>query len=132
MWTDVNTKHKQGAAYREFRSCMMDIPVDYNDDEFKAIRHTRPPENIVPINPTLSIPEDQKVLQDCVGGGRSDVAANQMAQQMAEPGGMARAARSDAVANQMGHQMTEPGNLAWVPIKMVGGKPWSPGVYRAL
>jgi hypothetical protein len=62
MWTDVNAKPKQGATYREFRSRMMSIPVDYNDDEFKAIYHTRPPKNIVPINPTLSIPKDWKVL----------------------------------------------------------------------
>jgi hypothetical protein len=81
MWTDVNTKPKQGATYREFWSRMMGIPVDYDDDEFKAICHTRPPKNIVPINPTLSIPEDWKVLQECVGGGQSDVVANQMAQQ---------------------------------------------------
>jgi hypothetical protein len=60
------------------------------------------------------------------------VAANQMAQQMAEPGNVARAAQSDVAANQMAHQMAEPGNVAQVPIKIVGGKPLSPGVYRAL
>jgi hypothetical protein len=131
MWTDVNTKPKQGATYREFQSRAMGIPVDYNDDKFKAIRCTQPPNNIVPINPILSIPKDQKVLQECVGGGRSDVAANQMAQQMAERGNVARAKQSDVAANQMAQQMLEPGNVAGAPIKMVRRKPWSPGVYRA-
>ncbi len=60
------------------------------------------------------------------------MAANQMAQQMTEPGDVARAARSDAAANQMAQQMVELGDVAQAPIKMVGGKPWSPGVYRAL
>jgi hypothetical protein len=105
---------------------MLGIPFYYNDDEFKAICHIRPPKNIASINPTLS------ALQECVGGGRSDVAANQMAQEMAEPGNVARAAQSDVVANQMAHQMVEHGDMAWAPVKMVGGKPWSPGVYRAL
>ncbi len=57
---------------------------------------------------------------------------NQMAHQMAKPGNVARAPRSDVAANQMAQQMAEPGNVARAPIKMVGGKPWSPGVYRAL
>jgi hypothetical protein len=133
MWTDVNAaKPKQGETYREFWSCMMSIPVDYNDDMFKGICHPRPPQNIVPINPILSIPKDQKVLQECVRGGRSDVAANQMAQQMAEPGNVTRAPRSDVAVNQIAQQMGEPGNVAWAYIKMVGGKLRSPGVYRAL
>ncbi len=63
---------------------------------------------------------------------QSDMAVNQMAHQMVEPGNIIQAAQSDVAANQMAHQMAEPGDMARAPIKMVGGKPWSPGVYRAL
>jgi hypothetical protein len=51
---------------------------------------------------------------------------------MVDSGNVAWAAGSDVAANQMAHQMAEPGDVARAPIKMVGGKPWSPGVYRAL
>ncbi len=47
--------------------------------------------------------------------------ANQMAQQMAEPGNVARASGSEVAANQMAQQMAEPGNVARAPIEMVGG-----------
>jgi hypothetical protein len=132
MWTDFNTKPKQGATCREFRSHMMDIPVDYYDITFKAICYNQPPENIAPINRILSIPKDKKVLQECVGGQQSDV-ADQMsmaepghaAKQMAEPGDVAK-------AGHVAKQMAEPGDVARPPLKMVGGKPWSPGVYRSL
>jgi hypothetical protein len=66
--------------------------------------------------------------RDGVGGGQSDVAPNQMAQQMAEPGNVAQAPQSDVATNQMAQQMAEPGDMARAPIKIVRGKPWSPGV----
>ncbi len=82
---------------------MMGIPGDYNDNKFKVICHTWPPEYTTPINPILSIPKDQKVLQECVGGWQSDV-VGQMA--MAEPGNVAK-------------QMAEAGNVTRAPLKMV-------------
>ncbi len=60
------------------------------------------------------------------------MAANQMVQHMAECGNMAQDTGSDVATDQMAQQMPEPGNMAQAPNKMVGGKPWSPGVYRAL
>ena len=48
-----------------------------------------------------------------------------MAEQMAEPGDVAR-------AGHVNGQMGESGDVARAPLKMVGEKPWSPGVYRAL
>jgi hypothetical protein len=48
-----------------------------------------------------------------------------VAKQMAEPGDVAR-------AGHVVEQMVEPGDVARATLKMVGGKPWSLGVYRAL
>jgi hypothetical protein len=48
-----------------------------------------------------------------------------VAEQMVEPGDVAR-------AGHVAEQMAESGDVARAPLKMVGGKPWSPGVYRAL
>ncbi len=31
MWTDINTKPKQGKVYRVFRGYVMGIPADYKD-----------------------------------------------------------------------------------------------------
>jgi hypothetical protein len=41
---------------------------------------------------------------EAVGGGQFDPVANQMAQQMAEPGNVTQAAQSDVAENQMAHQ----------------------------
>jgi hypothetical protein len=66
------------------------------------------------------------------GGQLSDVAdqmamaeSSHVAEQMAEPGDIAR-------ASHMAEQMAEPGDVARALLKIVGGKPLSPGVYRAL
>jgi hypothetical protein len=34
MWTDVNTKPKQGAGFCKFRGHMMGIPTEYNDADY--------------------------------------------------------------------------------------------------
>jgi hypothetical protein len=35
MWTDINTKPKQGKVFRKFRGHVMGIPTEYNDDDYK-------------------------------------------------------------------------------------------------
>ncbi len=34
MWTDINTKPKQGVVYRVFRGQVMGIPADYKDSDY--------------------------------------------------------------------------------------------------
>jgi hypothetical protein len=34
MWTDVNTKPKQGSVFREFWGHVMGIPADYNNNNY--------------------------------------------------------------------------------------------------
>ena len=39
MWVDVLTKPKQGAPFNKDRSKLMNVPVEYNDDEERAKTH---------------------------------------------------------------------------------------------
>ncbi len=36
MWTDINTKPKQGLAFGVFRGHVMGIPADYKDSDYKG------------------------------------------------------------------------------------------------
>ena len=47
MWTDINTKPKQGATFREFRAQVMGIEPDYCDEAYSEWDHVRPPEIMV-------------------------------------------------------------------------------------
>ena len=42
MWADVNTKPVQGALFRIFRSEMMGVPVEYDDDVERRCTHPLP------------------------------------------------------------------------------------------
>jgi hypothetical protein len=55
MWTDINTKTKQGLAFCEFRGQIMGIRAGYNDDEYKILCHTRPMEDPTPIKLMLPV-----------------------------------------------------------------------------
>jgi hypothetical protein len=62
MWTDINTKPKQGIVYRVFRGHVMGIPADYKDFDYAGK---------VPISPMvamLPLTNEQLALQECVGG----------------------------------------------------------------
>ena len=49
MWADVNTKPLQGQLFREMRSKLMGVPVDYDDDKERRITHPKllPPAELV-------------------------------------------------------------------------------------
>ena len=64
MWTDINTKPKQGLVFRVFRGHIMGIPVDYKDSDYKGK---------VPLSPIvlmLPLTRGQLALQECVGETR--------------------------------------------------------------
>ena len=81
MWTDINTKPKQGAVFRQFRGQVMGISRDYVDSIFEHSIYLRPPESPVeyePQDPTsepimvtdrtmLPVPKDSVASQECVG-----------------------------------------------------------------
>ena len=67
MWTDINTKPKQGLHFHTFRSHMMGIPVDYKDEDFAAGCYFRPPDWIPEPVSMLPIPKDRAASQECVG-----------------------------------------------------------------
>jgi hypothetical protein len=114
MWTDINTKPKQGAVFREFRGQVMGIPADYDDAHFQQCIHLRPPTTPPSAAPTpdpttsqgktiLPVPKaDRPGSQECVGGSA----------------GLAETA--PAVESER------------APLRLVSGRAWSPGVYRAL
>ena len=61
MWTDINTKLKQGLAFRVFCGHVMGIPADYKDSDY---------EGKVPLMPVVSmlpLTKEQLALQECVG-----------------------------------------------------------------
>ena len=68
MWTDINTKLKQGAMYRKFRGHVMGIPADYNDKDYEGKVKTVPP-----VDSMLPIPKEPKASQECVGGSQKDI-----------------------------------------------------------
>ena len=41
MWADVNTKPLQGQLFREMRSKLMGVPVDYDDDKERRSTHPK-------------------------------------------------------------------------------------------
>jgi hypothetical protein len=63
MWTDINTKPKQGAVYRAFRGHVMGIPVDYVDKDWEGKVRSTPP-----VSSMLPVPKEPKASQECVGG----------------------------------------------------------------
>jgi hypothetical protein len=82
MWTDINTKPKQGAVFREFRAQMMGIKPDYNDAFYQNRIYIRPPDSPVrfhapiptgepimsPGRTMLPVPQTNSVAsQECVG-----------------------------------------------------------------
>jgi hypothetical protein len=113
MWTDINTKPKQGAVFREFRGQVMGIPADYTDRDFASQIHLRPPAiptSVPTLEPNssngktmLPIPKgDRPASQECVGGsaGSSETAAGVESER--------------------------------APLRLVSGRAWSPGVYKTL
>ena len=67
MWTDINTKPKQGAVIWAFRGHVMGIPADYNVASFATRCNFRPPNWVPEPVSMLPIPRDRVASQECVG-----------------------------------------------------------------
>ena len=95
----------------------MGIPADYNDDDYRKDVVT-----ISPVSTMLPIPRAKEALQECVG------------ENFIGPRGEQRNEQSPVHLNLTATRPTEERLDAGVqvPIKIVDGRHWSPGVYHNL
>jgi hypothetical protein len=63
VWTDINTKPKQGLVYRVFRGHVMGILADYKDSDYVGKVPV-----VSPVVLMLPLTKEQLALQECVGG----------------------------------------------------------------
>jgi hypothetical protein len=49
MWTDINTKPKQGLVFQVFQGHVMGIPANYKDTDYIGNVPTSPPVMMLPI-----------------------------------------------------------------------------------
>jgi hypothetical protein len=125
MWTDINTKPKQGAVFRAFKGHVMGIPADYNDASFATRCNFRPLNWVPKPVSMLPIPRDRVAAQECVGDNTKGP----------KPTTARSAAKVRIAVDVEAHAVptTEPTKQDQrAPIKMVSGRAWSPGIYQAL
>ncbi len=146
MWTDINTKPKQGAMFRAFRGHVMGIPANYMDKDYEGRVHSTPP-----VSSMLRILKIPKASNECIGenanssnnltydrpSGSDNVGEHNLDQAAGERNldqaagernldqALARDRPSESVVGQSKED-------APAPIKMVNGSPWSPNMYRNL
>ena len=125
MWTDINTKPKQGAVFWAFRGHVMGIPADYNNASFATRCNFRPPNWVPEPVSMLATPRDRVAMQECVGDNAKGPKLT-----------TARLAAKVWFAVDMevcAEPTAEPTKQEkYAPIKMVSERAWSPGIYQAL
>ena len=141
MWTDINTKLKQGLYFRTFRSHVMGIPVEYRDKDFSSGNWFRPADWVPEPVSMLPIPKDRAASQECVGSNtkepaRADARRAKKIQFAADVEVRTSPGEGGVRMPMKGWDQDGPGPTKVVsgpaPIKWVGGRAWSPGIYRAL
>jgi hypothetical protein len=111
MRSDINTKPKQGRVFRQFRGHLMGIPADYNDNDYQPPQITRLPTLMLPLRDYAN-----DTLKECVEVPTS------------EPTG--REPQTDGSVREVSY--LPEGKKERAPLKIIGGRRWSPGVYKAL
>ena len=77
MWSDVLNKPKQGTPFRTDRAVLMNVPVDYNDEEEQKVTHAdllpQPQDDVDLAIPELNQPDkaSRSVLGD-IGNTKRD------------------------------------------------------------
>jgi hypothetical protein len=145
MWTDINMKPKQGLVFRVFRGHVMGIPVDYKDSDYEGKVPLTPP-----IMPMLSLTKEQLASQECVGGKRVtnkeveiwDQSLTKDRQIKHRPTKNVGELVTNKEVEIWDQSLTKDRRVTFepksqlpspqAPIKMIGSRAWSPGVYRAL
>jgi hypothetical protein len=128
MWTDINTKPKQGADFRAFRGHVMGIPADYNDTSFATRCNFRPPNWIPEQVLMLPIPRDWVASQECVGEQVTNKEV-EIWDQSPTKDRRVRFAVDEEVREPTAESIKQDRRA---PIKIVGIRAWSPGIYQAL
>ncbi len=130
MWTDINTKPKQGSTFCEFRTQMMGIKQDYNDKIYSKVIHIRPPEALSRANqssrPTIAttnsaspVPQlDRETPQECVGAPHATTAERERTITIG----------SDVVENND----VDDSERSRVPLRHVQGQLWSMEAYPSM
>ena len=129
MWTDINTKPKQGAVFRAFRGHVMGIPTDYSNASFATRCNFRPPNWIPEQVSMLPIPRDRVASQECVGQQVINKEVGIWDQHLTKDRRVRFAVDVEAHVGPTA-EPTKQDRRA--PIKIVGGRAWSPGIYQAL
>ena len=134
MWTDVNTKPKQGAVFRKFRGHMMGIPTEYNDADYI---------NKVPLTPKVSmlpLTKEQLASKECVGDYESSNKeirrwANGRPQNTEGPFELSgnnsnSGLKNNPTEDRLSESVEETSPLP--PLIIVMGRSWSPSIYGAV
>jgi hypothetical protein len=125
MWMDINMNPKQGTVFWVFRGHVMGIPADYNNEKYVTRCNFRPPNWVPKPGSMLPIPTDRVAMQECV---RDNAKGPRLAN--ARPSEKGRFAVKVAAKVDLCTLPAEQNRLA--PTKLVSGRAWSPGIYRAL
>jgi hypothetical protein len=148
MWTDINTKPKQGVGYRIFRGHVIGIPADYKDSYYVGNVY------ISPAVPMLPLTKEQLALQECVGGDAKQLervpiklthaSKNACVSRRSNVSGNAcifRHSIHTMAADRLKKEVqlvvdvavrVPPGEPQRAPLIMVTGHAWSRGVYLAM
>jgi hypothetical protein len=111
MWSNINTKPKQGRVFCKFRGHLMGIPADYHNNDYQPPQITRVPKLMLPLSNYA-----KDTLRECVEVPTS------------EPTG--REPQTDGSVGEVSY--LPEGKKERAPLKIIGGRRWSPGVYKAL
>ncbi len=135
MWMDINTKPKQGAAFRAFRGHVMGIPADYNDASFATRCNFRPLNWISEPVSMLPIPKDRVATQECVGEQVTNKESAYEYARYCKTNKAQQYSKGKQVTFDLPSDVKERTSLDVhqpAPIIMVRGRACSPGIYRAL
>jgi hypothetical protein len=144
MWTDINTKPKQGLVFRLFRGHVMGIPADYKNSDYKG----KVP--LMSVVSMLPLTKEQLALQECVGertngalksalrmstfktSGKRVIISNPSGKRIPVSSGkrVSISVASTSSPASRARLVNNPSSRA--PLKIVDGRRWSPGIYRAL
>jgi hypothetical protein len=72
MWTDINTKAKQGLVFHVIMGHVVGIPADYGDADYKGKVPLLPKVSMLPLT------KEQLALHECVGGSAKRRAPTQV------------------------------------------------------
>ncbi len=130
MWTDINTKQKQGLIFRVFQRHIKGIPADYKDNDYFGKVPTSPPVSMPPLS------KEQLASKECGGEQINSHILTKVRWTKLDQQNQESTLSGDRLDKEESLDMEVPlltkGLELRAPIKMVNGRLWSPGVYQSL